>query len=118
MFGEVGLNVFEELGGLFEEGIVGGEASGVPVPEVRPNSVWAAVKNLAFGGEKEVGFDGGGQFFEAFFDMPADASCIDRPEDATGLKFGKCGEEFWDHWGRGLVIDESAIEIGAEEFDR
>ena len=118
MFGEIRLDVAEELGGLGKEGIVGGEATGVPVAKIDPSSVGTAVKNFPFGSEEEVGFDGGGQFFESFFDVPADTSRIDRPKDATGAEFGECGEEFWDH-GRGtLVIDEGAIKVGAEEFDR
>ena len=115
--GEIGLDVREQGARVAEQLVVRDGAAQIPVAEILPAAIRAAVKNLALGSQDVVRLDREIQLPQTFLDMPEHAAGIDGPLHPMRPHFRERGEKLRDHRRLRLVVHHRAVEIRAEQAD-
>ncbi len=116
--GEVAAEEFEELGVGFVEVSVDIEAAEIPVTEGAPAAFCGAVVDFGFAGDDEVRDGLEAVFAKALERVEEGAAGIDAPCCAAAAEVGEAGFELCDVVWVGRLVDESAVEVEAEESGR
>ena len=115
--GEIGLDVRQQSARIVEKLLVRHETARVPVAEILPASVRAAVENLALRGQHVVRLDGKLQLLQTLLDVPQHASGIDRPPHPALPHFRERGEKLRHHRRLRFVVHHRAVEIRTQQPD-
>ena len=115
---EVAAEGFEEFGVGFVEVSVDFEAAEIPVTEWAPAAFCGAVVDFGFASDDEVRDGLEAMFAEALERVEEGAAGVDAPCCAAASEVGEAGFEVGDVVGVGGFVDESAVEVEAEESGR